>query len=154
MTHHSIVSKLLLSSALICMGTTAYAQTALTPEDDEIIVVGTQIKGSDIAGILPVTSLNQSDIEVTGAVSGDELLASIPQLGNVSFRAEAFTGINGARGDVGSINLRGVGTGNTLVLLNGRRLVLHPGTQAEDLVPVVSVNSNTLPVTGIKRLEV
>ena len=151
MKHYSIASKLLLSTALIGMSTVAVAQDAA---DDEIIVVGTQIKGSDIAGILPVTSLSIADIEVTGAVSGDELLASIPQLGDVSFREGRFSGVNGARGDVGSINLRGVGTGNTLVLLNGRRLVLHPGTQAEDLVPVVSVNSNALPVTGVKRLEV
>lgn len=121
---------------------------------DEIIVVGTQIKGSDIAGILPVTVLSEADIEVTGAVSGDELLESIPQLGGVTFREGNFTGVNGARGDVGSVNLRGVGDGNTLVLLNGRRLVNHPGTQAVNQTPVVSVNSNALPVTGIQRVEV
>lgn len=151
MIYRSIASQLLLSTALIGMGTTAYAQDA---EDDEIIVVGTQIKGSDIAGILPVTSLSDLDIETTGAVSGDELLASIPQLGDVTFTEARFTGVNGARGDVGSVNLRGVGDGNTLVLLNGRRLVNHPGTQAVNQTPVVSVNSNALPVTGIKRLEV
>jgi len=117
-------------------------------------VVGTQIKGSDIAGILPVTSLSVDDIELTGAVNGDELLASIPQLGDVSFTGTNFGGVNGARGDVGSVNLRGVGEGNTLVLLNGRRVVNHPGTQAVNQTPVVSVNSNALPVTGIQRLEV
>lgn len=155
MTNRSIVSKLLLSSALISMGTAAYAQTAPTPENDEIIVVGTQIKGSDIAGILPVTSLGEADIELTGAVSGDELLAAIPQLGDVTFTETNFgAGVNGARGDVGSVNLRGVGDGNTLVLLNGRRLVNHPGTQAVNQTPVVTVNSNAIPVTGIKRLEV
>lgn len=146
-------SILLSGTAVLATSQLAWAQDADTVED-EVIVVGTQIKGSDISGILPVTSLSEADIEVTGAVSGDELLQSIPQLGDVSFREGRFSGVNGARGDVGSINLRGVGTGNTLVLLNGRRLVLHPGTQAEDLVPVVSVNSNALPVTGIQRLEV
>ena len=151
MKYRSIASQLLLSTAIIGVVTTAYAQDA---EDDEIIVVGTQIKGSDIAGILPVTSLDEADIELTGAVSGDELLAAIPQLGDVTFTEARFTGVNGARGDVGSVNLRGVGDGNTLVLLNGRRLVNHPGTQAVNQTPVVSVNSNALPVTGIKRLEV
>ena len=155
MRPNNLTRSLLVSSALTALAVSASAQDASTPAvEDEVVVVGTQIKGSDIAGILPVTSLSQADIEVTAAVSGDELLASIPQLGDVSFREGRFSGVNGARGDVGSINLRGVGTGNTLVLLNGRRLVLHPGTQAEDLVPVVSVNSNALPVTGIKRLEV
>ena len=147
----SISSRLLLTTAIVSMGTTAFAQAV---EVDEVIVVGTQIKGSDIAGILPVTSLSAIDIEVTGAVSGDELLASIPQVGDITFRETNFTGVNGARGDVGSINLRGVGDGNTLVLLNGRRLVNHPGTQAVNQTPVVSVNSNALPVTGIQRLEV
>jgi len=147
-----IMKRLLLSSAMLSLGATAYAQD--DNFEDEIIVVGTQIKGSDIAGILPVTSLDVSDIELTGAVSGDELLASIPQLGDVAFTGTNFGGVNGARGDVGSINLRGVGEGNTLVLLNGRRVVNHPGTQAVNQTPVVSVNSNALPVTGIQRLEV
>lgn len=121
---------------------------------EEILVVGTQIKGSDIADILPVTLLSSEDIEATGATSGLELLRSISQLGQVVFNESEFSGVNGARGDIGSINLRGIGTGNTLVLLNGRRMVLHPGTQVENFVPVNTVNSNALPVTGISRLEV
>lgn len=154
MLRKSFTARLLLSSALLVSGTSAFAQTSNDTPEDEIVVVGTQIKGSDIAGILPVTSLDMSDIEVTGAVSGDELLQSIPQLGDVTFREGNFTGVNGARGDVGSVNLRGVGDGNTLVLLNGRRLVNHPGTQAVNQTPVVSVNSNSLPVTGVRRIEV
>jgi len=154
MKQSTIIRSLLLSTALAGAAVTASAQTSETDEDDEIIVVGTQIKGSDIAGILPVTSLDAIDIETTGAVSGDELLASIPQIGDVTFREGRFTGVNGARGDVGSVNLRGVGDGNTLVLLNGRRMVNHPGTQAVNQTPVVSVNSNAMPVTGIKRIEV
>ncbi len=61
---------------------------------------------------------------------------------------------NAARGDVNSINLRNLGVGNTLVLLNGRRLVSHPVSQAgEGNVPVLGFNSNSLPVAGIERLE-
>ena len=63
-------------------------------------------------------------------------------------------GLNSARGDTASINLRALGTGNTLVLLNGRRMVNHPGTQAENLVPVVTVNANAIPTMGVKRIEV
>ena len=40
--------------------------------------------------------------------------------------------------------LRGLGSGNTLVLLNGRRMVMHPTTQQEDAVPVQIVNVNTI----------
>ena len=88
----SITPRFLLTTAIVSMGTPAFAQVA---EDDEIIVVGTQIKGSDIAGILPVTSLGEADIELTGAVSGDELLAAIPQLGDVTFTETNFgAGVN------------------------------------------------------------
>jgi outer membrane receptor protein involved in Fe transport len=62
--------------------------------------------------------------------------------------------VNDARGDTASINLRALGTGNTLVLLNGRRMVNHPGTQSENLVPVVTVNTNSIPVMGVDRIEV
>ena len=123
-------------------------------EPDEIIVVGSQIKGSDIAGALPVTVLDETDIELTAAVNGEELFASIPQFGQTTFNSVGFAGVNGARGDIASINLRGIGTGNTLVLLNGRRMVLHPGTQVENFVPVNSVNTNAIPVTGVSRIEV
>lgn len=146
-----------LTTALSSLAATAAIAQDTTPaseNQDVIVVVGSQIKGADIAGALPVTVLGEEEIALTGAVSGDELLASIPQIGQATFNGVGFTGVNGAQGDVSSVNLRAIGTGNTLVLLNGRRLVLHPGTQVENLVPVNSVNSNALPVTGISRVEV
>lgn len=150
-------SRFFLTSALSSLvATAAVAQDAQreAEEEDVIIVVGSQIKGADIAGALPVTILDEDAIALTGAVSGDELLAAIPQIGQATFNGVGFTGINGAQGDVSSVNLRAIGTGNTLVLLNGRRMVLHPGTQVENLVPVTSVNSNAIPITGISRVEV
>ncbi|RUO36830.1 TonB-dependent receptor [Aliidiomarina shirensis] len=122
---------------------------------ERIQVIGSNIRGARAAGNLPVTILNEEDILDTGAATGDELMRSIPQIGDISFNNErTIGGVNDARGDVASINLRGIGTGNTLTLLNGRRLVLHPGTQTENFVPVTTVNSNTLPVAGLRRLEV
>ncbi|MFD2431390.1 TonB-dependent receptor plug domain-containing protein [Sphingobium scionense] len=91
-----------------------------------------------------------------GAVSGDELFRSIPQFGDVQFNSQYLPGSsNGARGDIGSLDLRSLGIGNTLVLLNGRRVVAHPTSQANDqLVPVLSYNTNAIPVNGLERLEV
>jgi len=121
----------------------------------DIVVVGSQIRGSKITDVLPVTVVDHDDIDATAATSGDDLFRSIPQAGDVAFNeSHDVGGINDARGDVASINLRALGTGNTLVLLNGRRMVLHPGTQTENLVPVQSVNMNTIPVMGIDRVEV
>jgi outer membrane receptor for ferrienterochelin and colicin len=39
--------------------------------------------------------------------------------------------LTAARGDVGAYNLRNMGVGNTLTLLNGRRLVNNAGYQTE-----------------------
>lgn len=45
---------------------------------DAVVVVGSQIVGSNVAGALPVTVLDAADIEATGAVSGDEFVADDP----------------------------------------------------------------------------
>ena len=122
---------------------------------ERVQVTGSNIRGMQDTGALPVTTMSSEDIDGLGLTSGAEILAELPQQGAVNFNSERVVGgVNDARGDVSSVNLRGVGTGYTLTLLNGRRLVLHPGTQAENLVPVTTVNSNTLPVKGLKRVEV
>ena len=127
---------------------------------EEIVVVGSQIKGAKITGALPVSVFTNIDLEAIGADSGDDLLENIAEQGaNYFTEAEdASGGVNASRGDVGAYNLRNLGVGNTLTLLNGRRLVNSPGYQTEliggDYVPTVSVNSNLIPVTGLERLEI
>lgn len=136
---------------------TAAQPEAADDEVEEIIVVGTQIKGAQVDEILPVTVLDESDIELIGADSSDELFRNLPEVGDINFNQETATHVNSVRGDTASINLRSFGTGNTLLLLNGRRLVNHPGYKTErivELVPVVSPNTNALPVLGVQRLEV
>ncbi|MDP1631206.1 MAG: TonB-dependent receptor [Caulobacter sp.] len=125
---------------------------------DELVVVGSQIRGASTTAALPVLVLDADQIDAIGANSGDDLFRSIPQMGDVLFEASNApqTG-NSARGDVNSVNLRSLGVGNTLVLLNGRRMVAHPtsqGTSDTGTVPVVSYNSNAIPVSGVSRLEV
>ena len=124
--------------------------------DDEstIVVIGSQIQGAKINDVLPVTVLDEQAIESTGAASGDELFRAIPQAGTVAFNEQNETTVNNARGDVGSINLRDLGTGNTLMLINGRRMTLHPGFQTELLVPVVSSDTNEIAPGSVRRIEV
>ena len=121
-------------------------------------VVGSHIAGAPTTEALPVVVVDRDDIEASGAVSGDELLRDIPQMGDVLFDASNNPQTsNAARGDVNSVNLRSLGVGNTLVLLNGRRIVQHPtsqGTSDTGTVPVLSYNSNSIPVSGLERVEV
>ena len=138
----------------------SYSLFSSEEEVEEVVVVGSQIKGAKITGALPVSVVSGIDIEATGVDSGDDLLEHIAEQGQNYFTEaeDASGGVNASRGDVGAYNLRNLGVGNTLTLLNGRRLVNSPGYQTEliggDFVPTVSVNSNLIPVTGIERLEI
>ena len=136
---------------------------ALLAQDDtidEIVVVGSQIRGAQISEVLPVSVLSEQDIEALGVNSGDELLEFMAEQGQNFFSESENTsgGVNSARGDIGAFNLRNLGTGNTLVLLNGRRMVNSAAYQTEEVggsfVPVNTVNVQSLPVTGLRRAEV
>ena len=102
-------------------------------EVEEIVTVGSQIKGAKITGALPVTVFDADDIEATAAVDGDELVENLVEQGLNFFNEVEQTsgGVNAARGDVGAYNIRSMGVGNTLTLLNGRRLVMNAGYQTE-----------------------
>ena len=133
---------------------------AADEEVEEVVVTGSQIKGAKITGALPVSVISGADIEAIGVDSGDDLLENIVEQGQNYFTEaeDASGGVNASRGDMGAYNLRNLGVGNTLTLLNGRRLVSSPGYQTEliggDYVPTTSVNSNLIPVTGIDRIEI
>lgn len=158
----SLCKLALLGGSSLMAATVAHAQDtqdASAPQtsgekESEIIVIGTSIQGAQINDVLPVTVLDEQAIENTGASSGDELFRSIPQVGTVAFNEQNSTTQNSARGDVGSINLRDLGTGNTLLLINGRRMTLHPGFQTELLVPVVSSDTNEIAPGSVRRIEV
>ena len=127
----------------------------VVPELQEVVVVGSRIAGSKATAALPVTIMSSEQIQATGAVSGDDLLRTIPQMGNVTFNpTNGQQTNNSARGDIGSIDLRGAGIGDTLVLLNGRRMVEYPTSQSKGGVPLISFNSQSLPLAGLSRLEV
>lgn len=143
------------------------ASTAVAQEEDgedeqieEIVTVGSQIRGANIRDALAVSVISAEEIENIGVDSGDELLEFMAEQGQNFFNeAENISGgVNAARGDIGAYNLRNLGTGNTLVLLNGRRVVNAASYQTERIggsfIPVNTANSQTLPVFGLERIEV
>lgn len=133
----------------------AEASAERIAEVDGMVVVGSRFAGTSEAGMVPVSVLGEEEIAATGAVSGEELLSSLPQVGDMMFdNTNVAANLNAARGDVGSINLRNLGTGNTLLMVNGRRVVPHPGTQTENLVPRQTANINAIPLYGVRQMEV
>jgi iron complex outermembrane receptor protein len=132
------------------------AQTPPPPAGETVrleafTVTGSNIKGVDTEKTLPVTVITAEDIAVSGISTMTELVETLPYSTNVSIN-ETATGPNDARGDVSSINLRNLGAGRTLVLLNGRRLSAYgvtPGTP-----PVQFVNVNAIPFGAVEQVEV
>ena len=125
--------KLALMSLIFSFSTINAQDDAASSEGsvEEITVTGSQIKGAKITGALPVSVLDFTDIDTLGVDGGDELLDNVVENGMNLFNEteNASGGVNSARGDMGAYNLRNMGTGNTLTLLNGRRLVNSPGYQ-------------------------
>lgn len=131
------------------------------PEDsgeevETITVIGSQIKGAKTTGALPVSVVGTDEIEAAAAVSAEDLFRTVPSAGDITFNGTYLGGgnSNAARGDVSTVSLRGLAQGNTLVLINGRRTVVHPTSQTDNETPVFGYNVNAIPVQGLARVEV
>lgn len=129
------------------------SQSQSRMEVEEIIVTGTHIR---VAGDTPspVYSFDREDFAKQGADTVQQVLRNLPQnfTGGASEQAAAVSSTrSGAGGNTNlgygaSVNLRGLGTESTLVLLNGRRLA--PGGLGN------FVDISTIPLSAIERIEV
>ena len=118
-------------------------------------VTGSHLKRLEQEKALPVTVVTDEDIKLRGVATPAELFASLPQAGRVPIGESQASGAD-ARGDIATVSLRGLGSGNTLVLLNGRRIAPHPISMPEGNigVPSMGTNINVLPTAAIARIEV
>lgn len=116
-------------------------------------VTGSNIRRVDAETALPVTVIERSDLDARGAATMAELFDTMGAA-EISAITELNNGPQLARGDVASIDLRGIGSGSTLTLLNGRRMAPHPISMAENGVPSLAVNINTIPRAIVDRVEI
>ncbi len=159
-THlHILTSLALATAAQPLLGQAAPAAPAATGTAsgptvlEAFTVTGSNIRRIEQETTLPVSVFEIDDLAVRGAPTPAELFQMLPNGGVLSLTETNVLGAD-ARGDNTSLNLRGIGSGNTLVLVNGRRLAPHPISQAEGGVPSLAVNINQLPAGAIKRVEV
>lgn len=147
------------SLALLVSAASLHGQaTAPSAPEKPLVLEAVTVTGSNIRRIeqettLPVSVFNRDDLELRAAPTAAELLQMLPNGGVLSLTETNVLGAD-ARGDNTSLNLRGIGSGNTLVLVNGRRLAPHPISQAEGGVPSLAVNINQLPTAAIDRVEI
>lgn len=106
------------------------------------MITGSRIPRSDLTAVSPVTMIKSYEMRLQGATNAEETLNQLPQ---VSPSQGEFVAV-GATG-AATIDLRGLGSVRTLVLVNGHRLM--PG---DPRYPVADVNS--IPTALIQRVEV
>jgi outer membrane receptor protein involved in Fe transport len=126
-------------------GTQVAEEAAAAPENDTIVVTGSRIARPNLDSPSPITSLSIQELTQTGDVSLGDTLNKLPAL------RSTFSGSNSTRfiGTAGLnvLDLRGLGTNRTLVLVNGRRHVTtSPGDSTVDI--------NTIPTDLIERVDV
>jgi iron complex outermembrane receptor protein len=115
-------------------------------------VTGSHIRRVDSETALPVTTIRQEDLEARGAATMAELFETVG-FAEPSAISELNNGPQLARGDVASVDLRGIGSGSTLALINGRRMAPHPISMAENGVPSLAANINAVPRALVTRIE-
>ncbi len=96
----------------------ANAQDASTEKLERIEITGSRIKSAGSESSSPISSVGKEDINIKQPVAVEELVRGLPS----AYPAIGPNVNNGSNGTA-SIDLRGIGTNRTLVLINGRRIV-------------------------------
>ena len=110
-------------------------------EVEEIIVTGSRLVRRDYVATSPITTLDRATFEFAGQPTLEASLNKMPQLTPDYDRTANNPGNGTSR-----INLRGMGAGRTLVMLNGRRLASSGIGSA--------VDANNLPNALTERVEI
>lgn len=136
-----------LAIALAATATPAFAQQTdevAQEETGNVIVVtgtGTRIADSNLVLANPVIGVDAEEISRQAPMSIETVLRILP--GTAPGIGQQ---VNNGNGGVATLNLRGLGAGRNLVLMNNRRLV--PSTLGS------AVDLNAIPIAMIERFEV
>ncbi|MCU7996224.1 TonB-dependent receptor [Shewanella glacialipiscicola] len=113
---------------------------------ERIEVTGSRIKQVDMETISPVTVINAADIAMTGEKTVADVLnnSAINSFG--SWRG--ISGYGSGASSTSDVNLRGLGSSATLVLLDGRRM---PGTSSSS---GSVADTSSIPMAIVERIEI
>ncbi len=135
-----------ISFLLLCLAIPAGSlaqQDAPADEDqvEEIVVTGSRIKRRDFTSPSPISTIGKQVLAYSGQATIEEALNQMPQMQPDFGRTSNNPGNGTSR-----LNLRGLGSARTLVMLNGRRLAPSGVGSAIDV--------NNLPQALIERVEI
>ena len=116
------------------------AQVAQAEPIEEVVITGSRLQVSGFQTPTPVTVLGESELEQRAATTIADVVNQLPAMRQTVTNTQTQRG-NGNGGRNG-VDLRGLGTARTLVLVNGRRVI---GTD---------VDLNQVPTALVDRVEV
>lgn len=139
--------------SLLVAPVAAYAQADDEEDLEELesfTVTGSRIKRIDVEPVNPVITLTAESIQDTGYLTVSDALRSL-SFNSGQALTTAASNVSFTPG-VQSINLRGIGNNNTLVLINGRRAAPYAGPGFDGLQQVFDLNS--IPTSAIESVEI
>ena len=113
---------------------------------EEILVTGSYIRRTSFDGTKPVQVINQETIERIGASQPVDVLKEL----TVNSGSQFYNETNNRAGTA-MFNVRNLGLGSTLTLLNGKRAGIAP---VADDTGTDYLDINQFPITMIERIEV
>ena len=148
------LSRLILAStvALGALAGPALAQTTPPPASDEasdapIVVTGTRVVRDGFQAPTPLTVLTRQDIENTSPSNNiADFVNQLPQLAGSTKPANSRLNISNGSAGINALNLRNLGEGRVLILVDGRRSV---GSTIFGWVDI-----NNIPQSLVERVEV
>jgi outer membrane receptor protein involved in Fe transport len=129
-------------AVLAAFAAPAAAQTkAAETEVESIVVTGSRIARQDYTADSPIVTVGAEQVQKTGAVSVEKLLNQLPQF----MPSVTDTSNNPSNNGQANLQLRGLGTVRTLVLMDGHRIT---PSNASGVIDV-----NTIPSALIENIE-
>ena len=124
----------------------ASASAQEVQKGERVEVTGSSIKRIDGESALPVTVIRRDELDKLGVTTASELLDRITSNNGGGYNATLALG-DAARPGFSGASLRGLGSTNTLVLLNGRRLAVYAFDGG-------GVNLTSIPIAALERVEI
>ena len=118
-----------------------------TASEKTIVVTGSRLRRPNLESVVPVTSIQGEQFFQRGQTNIGDALNDLPQLRSTFAQSNPGLGIGIA--GLNLLDLRGLGTARTLVLVNGRRHVA-----ADILNNAVSPDVNTIPNDLVDRVDI
>lgn len=137
-----------LTCGVAALGMSMFSGNVLAQEEDleEITVTGSRIsRDSNLTGALPVQSIGEEEIQMSGEFALSDVVNDVPAL--LSSTTSESSIDSGFADGANILNLRGLGSNRTLVLVDGRRHV--SGVTGSSAVDVGSI-----PMRLVERVEV